>query len=250
MYNLLRATTRRRICVSSPRTFSSSASSQFLARPRPSVSGLPVDISPEVQQAQAEGRPIVALESTLITHGELFEPRSNFPLETALMREDLLLTLYSIPYRTVGLPPPHSASLPNECEAILRSQGVTPATIAILDGKIRVGLTPADLDLLAEKGWSARQGDQTVKERLWKVGRRELAAALVKRVDGGTTVSATMAVAHVAGIKIFSTGGIGGVHRGAETSQFKLSFSPFGFVLTEPLTLRLLEFLLRLRYLE
>ncbi|GAA5949680.1 hypothetical protein JCM3765_002752 [Sporobolomyces pararoseus] len=185
MSNLLRATTRRRFVVPTSRTFSSAASSQFLARARPSLSGLPVDLSPEVKQAQAEGRPIVALESTLITH---------------------------------GLPPPHSASLPNECEAILRSQGVTPATIAILDGKIKVGLTPADLDLLAEKGWSARQGDQTVKDRLWKVGRRELAAALVKKVDGGTTVSATMAVAHLAGIKIFSTGGIGGVHRGAETS--------------------------------
>jgi pseudouridine-5'-phosphate glycosidase/pseudouridine kinase len=106
----------------------------------------------------------------------------------------------------------------------LRSQGVTPATVAIINGKLKVGLTPQDLDLLAEKGWSARQGDKAVKDRLWKVGRRELAAALVKGVDGGTTVSGTMAVAHLAGIKIFSTGGIGGVHRGAETSESKLRF--------------------------
>lgn len=103
----------------------------------------------------------------------------------------------------------------------MRSQNVCPATIAILDGRIKVGLTPRDLALLAEKGWSARQGDQAVKDRLWKVGRRELGAALVKGLDGGTTVSGTMAVAHLAGIKVFSTGGIGGVHRGAETSESK-----------------------------
>ncbi|GAA5922392.1 pseudouridine-5'-phosphate glycosidase family protein [Sporobolomyces koalae] len=182
---LLRANVRRSALPLSRASLHSSASPQFLSRARPSLSALPIDLSPEVQQAQAEGRPIVALESTLITH---------------------------------GLPPPHSSSLPNECEKILRDQGVTPATVAILEGRIKVGVTSKDLDLLAEKGWSARQGDKAVKDRLWKVGRRELGAALVKGLDGGTTVSGTMAVAHLAGIKIFSTGGIGGVHRGAETS--------------------------------
>lgn len=108
----------------------------------------------------------------------------------------------------------------------MRSQGVTPATIAILGGRIKVGLTPQDLDLLAEKGWQARQGDKAIKDRLWKVGRRELGAALVKGLDGGTTVSGTMAVAHLAGIKVFSTGGIGGVHRGAETSELPTTASP------------------------
>ncbi|GAA5980604.1 hypothetical protein JCM10908_001705 [Rhodotorula pacifica] len=151
---------------------------------RAPLAGLPIDVAPEVLQAQAEGRPVVALESTLITH---------------------------------GLPPPHSQSLPRECEDILRSQGVTPATIAILNGRIKVGVEGKDLDYLAERGWEARQ-DKRVAERLWKVGRRELGAAVVKRLDGGTTVSGTMAIAHLAGIKIFSTGGIGGVHRGAETS--------------------------------
>jgi hypothetical protein len=73
MSSLLRATTRRRVGIHSSRSFNSSVSSQFLSRPRPALSGLPIDISPEVQQAQAEGRPIVALESTLITHGELFQ---------------------------------------------------------------------------------------------------------------------------------------------------------------------------------
>ncbi|GAA5902185.1 hypothetical protein JCM5296_006623 [Sporobolomyces johnsonii] len=164
------------------RTFASSSSARW-GTPRPSLAGLPIDIAPEVAQAQAEGRPVVALESTLITH---------------------------------GLPPPHSHDLPKECEAVLRAQGVTPATIAILGGRIKVGVSEAELDRLAEKGFEARQ--EGGADKLWKVGRRELGAAVVKRMDGGTTVSATMAVAHLAGIKIFSTGGIGGVHRGAETS--------------------------------
>ncbi|GAA5914789.1 hypothetical protein JCM8208_005703 [Rhodotorula glutinis] len=176
---LQRPTTR----LALPRTFTSSSVARWTS-PLPSLAGLPFDVAPEVAQARAEGRAIVALESTLITH---------------------------------GLPPPHSQSLPKECEAILRAQGVTPATVAILDGRIKVGLDDKDLDLLAAKGWEARQ-DKRVAEGLWKVGRRELGAALVKRVNGGTTVSGTMAVAHLAGIKVFSTGGIGGVHRGAETS--------------------------------
>lgn len=82
------------------------------------------------------------------------------------------------------MPPPHSSSLPKECEAILRSQGVTPATIAIIDGRIKVGLTEAELDRLAEMGFAAKKDGG---ESLWKVGRRELAAAVIKvsqRVTG------------------------------------------------------------------
>ncbi|KAM0793192.1 hypothetical protein ACM66B_000663 [Microbotryomycetes sp. NB124-2] len=171
------------------RTLCSCQHAQFttsLARPnwRPPapLSTLPIDISEEVQAAQAEKRPIVALESTLITH---------------------------------GLPLPHAAELPKDCEAILRAQGVIPATIAILRGRIKVGLSSSQLDELADKGDRAKRDGG---DNLWKVGRRELAAAVVKKMDGGTTVSGTMAVAHMTGIKIFSTGGIGGVHRGAETS--------------------------------
>ncbi|KAI5476662.1 indigoidine synthase A family protein [Pseudohyphozyma bogoriensis] len=141
-----------------------------------------LDVHPEVQSALAEGRPVVALESTLITH---------------------------------GLPPPHSYDLPVACEDILRAQGVTPATIALIDGKIKVGLTTDELAMLSDKGFAARSDGG---KNLWKVGRRELGAALVNKVVGGTTVSGTMAVANMVGIKIFSTGGIGGVHRGAETS--------------------------------
>ena len=78
-----------------------------------------------------------------------------------------------------GLPPPHSQSLPRECEDILRAQGVTPATIAILNGRIKVGVEGKDLDYFAERGWAARK-DKRAAERLWKVGRRELGAAVVK----------------------------------------------------------------------
>ncbi|KAM0754973.1 Indigoidine synthase A-like protein [Meredithblackwellia eburnea MCA 4105] len=174
---------RSRAITTSSRCFSTSASAKWAGPfPRPIPAGIPLDIHPEVLQAQAEGRPIVALESTLITH---------------------------------GLPPPHSLDLPVQCEEILRAQGVTPATIAIIDGRIKVGLTHAELSLLADKGFAARSDGG---KSLWKVGRRELGAAVVKKMVGGTTVSGTMAVAHMAGIKIFSTGGIGGVHRGAETS--------------------------------
>ncbi|BGP21738.1 hypothetical protein JCM10295v2_000613 [Rhodotorula toruloides] len=179
----MRSCTALRTAARRPRARPVSAASLTRSSPH-SLAGLPIDIAPEVAQAKAEGRAIVALESTLVTH---------------------------------GLPPPHSASLPKECETILRAQGVTPATIAILNGRIKVGLEEKDLDYLAARGWEARK-DRAVAEKMWKVGRRELAAAVVKRLDGGTTVSGTMAVAHLAGIKVFSTGGIGGVHRGAETS--------------------------------
>ncbi|KAK4058079.1 hypothetical protein OIO90_000818 [Microbotryomycetes sp. JL221] len=115
----------------------------------------------------------------------------------------------------MGLPLPHAAQLPQDCEEILRAQGVTPATIAVLGGRIKVGLSSKQLQELAQKGHEAKRDGGA---KLWKIGRRELGAAVVKRMDGGTTVSGTMAIAHLAGIKIFSTGGIGGVHRGAETS--------------------------------
>lgn len=84
-----------------------------------------------------------------------------------------------ISHAYTGLPPPHSQSLPRECEDILRAQGVTPATIAILNGRIKVGVEGKDLDYLAERGWAARK-DKRAAERLWKVGRRELGAAVVK----------------------------------------------------------------------
>ncbi|SGY29797.1 BQ5605_C002g01085 [Microbotryum silenes-dioicae] len=168
-------------CIKTKQFFSTSSLQRWRLPSTSSIASLPIDVHPAVQQAQAERAPVVALESTLITH---------------------------------GMSPPHCYELPLECEAILRDQGVVPATIAILDGRIKVGLEPQQLAQLADKAHLTDKGDS----ELWKVGRRELGACLVKGFSGGTTVSATMAIAHMVGIKIFSTGGIGGVHRGAETS--------------------------------
>ncbi len=129
--------------------------------------------TPEVADALAAGRPVVALESTIISH---------------------------------GMPYPQNVETARAVEAIIREQGAVPATIAILDGKIRVGLSEAELEQLG----SARD--------VLKVSRRDLPYVLATCRNGATTVAATMIVAHLAGIRVFVTGGIGGVHRGAETS--------------------------------
>lgn len=129
--------------------------------------------SPEVAAARAAGRPIVALESTIISH---------------------------------GMPYPQNVQTAREVEDIIRAGGAVPATIALLDGKIRVGLTPEELELLGRS-----------PEAL-KISRRDLPYALAARKIGATTVAATMICAELAGIRVFVTGGIGGVHRGADTS--------------------------------
>lgn len=134
---------------------------------------LPLAFSTEVQDALAAGRPVVALESTIITHGMPFPGN----LETA---------------RAV--------------EQTVRQSGATPATIAVIGGQIRIGLEPAELDALARET-GAR-----------KLSRADLAACLVTGETGATTVAATMICAALAGIKVFATGGIGGVHKGAEAS--------------------------------
>jgi pseudouridine-5'-phosphate glycosidase len=131
-------------------------------------------ISPEVTAALADGWPVVALESTIITH---------------------------------GMPHPQNLEMARKVEAIVKAGGATPATIAIMDGAIRVGLTDADLRRLAETGAAAA-----------KASRRDVAALLNSRAVAGTTVATTMQAAELAGIQIFATGGIGGVHRGAELS--------------------------------
>jgi pseudouridylate synthase len=113
------------------------------------------------------GIPVVALESTVITH---------------------------------GLPRPQNLQLARDMERIVRENGATPATIAILDGHLRIGLTDQELEQLANK------------EYVRKISRRDFATALFRKESGGTTVSGTMFAAHRAGIKVFATGGIGGVH--------------------------------------
>jgi pseudouridine-5'-phosphate glycosidase len=128
-------------------------------------------ISPEVARALKLSLPVVALESTVITH---------------------------------GLPHPQNLSLARDMEAAVRDEGVTPATIAILGGKVRVGLSDMDIEELA-------------KTKAIKVSRRDIATAIIRKSDGGTTVAGTLHLAHQAGIRIFATGGIGGVHREARS---------------------------------
>ena len=134
---------------------------------------LPLILSPEVEAARAAGGPIVALESTIITH---------------------------------GMPFPQNVETARRVEAEVRAHGATPATIAIMDRQIHVGLTEAELDGLGQAKGVA------------KLSRADLAACLATGGTGATTVAATMICAHLAGIQVFATGGIGGVHRGAETS--------------------------------
>lgn len=132
---------------------------------------LPLSFSDEVAMARAEGRPVVALESTIISH---------------------------------GLPWPKNLEVARLAEEEVRSAGATPATIAVGDGEIRIGLKREQLHELASA------------DNVWKLSRADLPVALSQRALGATTVAATMICAHLAGIEVFATGGIGGVHRGAE----------------------------------
>ncbi len=132
-----------------------------------------LDLAPEVAEALAAGRPVVALESTVIAH---------------------------------GLPRPDNLELARSMQACVRARGAVPATIALLDGRIRVGLDDAQLERLASDG-GAR-----------KTSRRDLAAVLARRELGATTVAGTLACAALAGVRLFATGGLGGVHRGGEAS--------------------------------
>ena len=133
-----------------------------------------MDISEEIQNSIKENGPVVALESTIISHGMPF-PQN---LETAL-----------------------------EVESIIRKEGAIPATIAVVEGRIKIGLSNLELEQFA-------QGTKTVK-----VSSRDLPLAISQKQDGGTTVAATMICARMAGISIFVTGGIGGVHRGSEKTM-------------------------------
>ena len=134
-----------------------------------------LDIAPEVDSALKEGRPVVALESTIISH---------------------------------GMPYPQNVETAVNVENIIRSEGAVPATIAVIGGKMKVGLSRQELEYLGKKGMAVT-----------KASRRDLPSLAAKKMDGATTVASTMIIAAMAGIKIFATGGIGGVHRGAETTM-------------------------------
>ena len=132
-------------------------------------------LSPRVEAALREGRPVIALESTIISH---------------------------------GMPYPQNVETALRCEAAARECGAEPATIAVIGGKLCAGLTEEEIDYLGREG-----------TKVTKASRRDLPILAAKGSDGATTVTTTMMIAHMAGIKIFATGGIGGVHRGAETTM-------------------------------
>ena len=134
-----------------------------------------LDISPEVKAALDEGRPVVALESTIISHGMPY-PKN---VETALL-----------------------------VEQTIRDNGAVPATIAVIGGRLKAGLSHEEIEYLGKIGRGVA-----------KASRRDLPALVARGADGATTVTTTMIIAHMAGINVFATGGIGGVHRGAEVTM-------------------------------
>ena len=134
-----------------------------------------LDISAEVQEALAAGKPVVALESTIISH---------------------------------GMPYPQNVETALNVERIIRENGAVPATIAIIKGRLKAGLSPDEIEYLGRKGYDVT-----------KASRRDLPVLVARGEDGATTVATTMIIAAMAGIKVFATGGIGGVHRGAEVTM-------------------------------
>ena len=134
-----------------------------------------LDVNPEVAAAIKEGKPVVALESTIISH---------------------------------GMPYPQNVETALNVEKVIRENGAVPATIAIIGGRLKAGLTADEIEYFGKKGLD-----------ITKASRRDIAAIVSRGMDGATTVTTTMMIAHMAGINIFATGGIGGVHRGAETTM-------------------------------
>ena len=134
-----------------------------------------LDVAPEVQEALKAGKPVVALESTIISH---------------------------------GMPYPQNVETALHVEKIIRDGGAVPATIAIIGGRLKAGLTPEEIDYLGKTGAGVT-----------KASRRDLPILVAEGRDGATTVTTTMMIAAMAGISVFATGGIGGVHRGAETTM-------------------------------
>ena len=134
-----------------------------------------LDVAPEVAAAIAAGKPVVALESTIISH---------------------------------GMPYPQNVETALKVEQIIRDNGAVPATIAIIGGRLKAGCSKEEIEHLGKAG-----------SKVAKASRRDLPVLVARGADGATTVTTTMIIAHMAGIQIFATGGIGGVHRGAETTM-------------------------------
>ena len=134
-----------------------------------------LDVKPEVKEALAAGKPVVALESTIISH---------------------------------GMPYPQNVETALKVEEIVRENGAVPATIGVIGGRLKAGMTPEEITYFGKKGTA-----------ITKASRRDLAVLCARGEDGATTVTTTMMIAYMAGISIFATGGIGGVHRGAEVTM-------------------------------
>ena len=133
-----------------------------------------LDVLPEIQEALDHNKPVVALESTILSH---------------------------------GMPFPENVGFAAEVEKVVRAEGAVPATTALIDGRIKVGLSPAELETMCRA------------ENVGKVSRRDMATYLAMKKNGATTVATTMICAAMAGVKVFATGGIGGVHRGGEVTM-------------------------------
>ena len=131
-----------------------------------------LDVAPEVRQALDEGRPVVALESTIISH---------------------------------GMPYPQNVETALNVEKVIRDNGAVPATIAVIGGRLKAGLSPEEINYLGKTGTAVA-----------KASRRDLPVLVAEGRDGATTVTTTMMIAHMAGISVIAPGGIGGVHRGAQ----------------------------------
>lgn len=167
------------------------------------------DFSPDVRQALDTNSPVLALESTIISH---------------------------------GMPYPQNFEFARQAETLTRNSGATPATIAIISGRIKIGVNEEELRHLANN------------KAVEKTATRDLAATVTAGADGATTVSATMHLAHLAGIKVFATGGIGGVHRGAhrtfDISQDLIELSRTPMVVVSAGAKAILDLPLTLEYLE
>ena len=133
------------------------------------MSKIPIDVSPEVDSALRDGSPVVALESTVIAH---------------------------------GMPRPDNLEIGRRLGQIVRGHGVTPATVAVISGRVKVGLSDSELERLADGA------------DVQKISRRDFSTVVARKLDGATTVAGSMMAAHWAGIRVLATGGIGGVHRG------------------------------------
>ena len=133
-----------------------------------------LDVLPEIQEALDHNKPVVALESTILSH---------------------------------GMPYPENVDFAAEVEKVVRAEGAVPATTALINGRIKVGLSPAELQTMCKA------------ENVGKVSRRDMATYLATKKNGATTVATTMICAAMAGVKVFATGGIGGVHRGGEVTM-------------------------------